>query len=156
MIAFGEEQETTRGFEIERTPARAERADHDGARRIERLLGRPQTFLAFGGADENETAGIEPELREPGWVRSAILGEHTLLARPDHAGLTCPAGREAQTEAQSSCLRARAGRTQLMQRLGGHCGGQCFKSPSPRGEWAGGGVKLGLRDIAPNRLSLGK
>lgn len=41
MVAFGEKQQTARGFEIERLAATGERADHDSARRGERLLCRP-------------------------------------------------------------------------------------------------------------------
>lgn len=128
MVALGEKQQAPRGFEIERLAARAERADHNGARRIEGLLGRPQTFLAASGADEDEAAWVEPKMREPGRVWRAILGEHAFLPGPDHARLPRPAGGKAQAEPQSSRLRAGPGRTQLVQRLGRHSGGDAGKT----------------------------
>lgn len=139
MIALGKEQETARGFEIERLAARSERADHDSARRIERLLGCPQTFLALCSAHEDETAGIEPELREPRRVRGAVFGEDALLACPNHPGLACPAGGEPQAKADGGRLRARPSRTQLMQGLARHGGGHAGKTGG-YGGWTGSHV----------------
>ena len=74
MIAFSEEQQTARGFEIERLAAAGERADHDGAWRSERLFCRPQAFFAFRRAHEDEMAGIEPELDEAWRIRRTVFG----------------------------------------------------------------------------------
>lgn len=100
----------------------AERADDGGARCSKRLLGRPQAFLPLGGAHEDQTIRIKPELKQSRRVWRAILGEHALFARPNHAGLPGPAGGKGQTEAQSRRFRAWTGRTQLMQRLARHNG----------------------------------
>jgi hypothetical protein len=126
-IALGEEQQTPRGFEIERTAALAKRANDDGAGRRQRLLGRPQTLLALGGADEDETGRIETEIGEPWGVRCAVLGEDALFACPDYAGSPCPAGGEAQADAKGRSFRSRPRRTQLMQRLADHGGGHVGK-----------------------------
>ena len=128
MIAFGKEQQTARGFEIERLAAAGERADDDSARRGERLFGRPQAFLALGRADEDEACGIEAELGKAGRVRRAVLGKDAVLTGPDHPGLLGPAGGKAQAEAQNGGFRARASWTQLVQRLAGHSGSQGGKT----------------------------
>ena len=88
MVAFGEEQETTRGFEVERLAAAGERADHHRTLRGESLLSSPQTLLTLGGADEDKAAGIEPKLQEPRWVWRSVLREHALLAGPNDARLS--------------------------------------------------------------------
>lgn len=120
MIPFGEEKQTACGFEIECFATARECADHDSARRGERLLCCPQAFLAPGRADENEAAGVEPELGKAWRVRRAVLSKHAVFPSPDHASLPCPAGCETQAEPQSRCFRPGACRTQFMQRLAGH------------------------------------
>jgi len=118
VVAFGEEQQAARRFEFEKAPARAERADHHGARRCQRLLGRPQAFFPFAGADQDKTLRIEPELQEAWRVWRTVFGEHAFLADPEHAAR--PAGGEPEAEAQRGRFRPRPGRDQFVQRLGGH------------------------------------
>ena len=122
MIAFGEEQQAACGFEIERFAAASERTDYKSAGRGERLFCGPQTFLALGRANKNETTGIEPKLEEARRVWGAILGEHAILSCPDDPRLHGPTGGKAKAEAQSRRFPARPGWTQLVQRLASHSG----------------------------------
>lgn len=84
MIAFGKEQETARGFEIERLAAPAQRADHDGAGCGERLFRRPHHLLALSGADNDQALKVQTELGEPRRIRRALFGEDAFLSGPEH------------------------------------------------------------------------
>lgn len=85
-IAFGEQQQTTAGLEIERFATRAKRADDDSARRDEPLLSRPERFFAFFGADYDQPTEIQAVLRKSHRVRRAFLGESGFLASPEERG----------------------------------------------------------------------
>lgn len=122
MVAFSEKQQTPRRFEIKRTPARAERTKHDGARRRERLLSRPQRFFALSGAYNDQPLGIEAELGEPRRIRRALFGKHLLFTNPEKPCRAHPAC--SQTEANAQCGRLRPGpaRAKFVQRLTRHSG----------------------------------
>jgi hypothetical protein len=121
MIAFSDQQQTPRRLEIERLAARSERADYHRTVRGERLLRRPQGFLALAGADDDELAWVQTELNEPWRIGRALLGEHAFLSCPKH--LAGPTRRQSEREPNGCSLGARTSRTKLMQRLTSHARG---------------------------------
>ncbi len=135
MIALGKEQQTARGFEIERLAASAERTDHHSARCRERLFRRPHHFLALGGADYDQPLKVQAELREARRIRRALFGEDAFLPGPEN--LPAPGRGQAETKPDGSRLRAWPCRAKLMQRLSGHSGGSGLKSAfrGGKGDW---------------------
>jgi hypothetical protein len=92
VVAFGEEQQTPAGFEIEWFAARSQSADDDCACSGERLFGSPERVLTLLGADHDELIERETVLRETAGIRRAFFGERSLLPSPEHPGRSRPGG----------------------------------------------------------------
>lgn len=93
---------------------RGERTNHHRTGNTKRLLGGPQRVIALVGARHDQRGKIEPELRKPGRIRRALLGEGALLASPNNSSRTGPLRRQRQRQAQRRRLRAWRSRTQFM------------------------------------------
>ena len=84
-VAFGEEQQTAAGFEVERFALSAERADHDRACCRERLFGSPERVFSLSRARDDQTIKRQAVLCEADRVRRALFGECSIFAGPEDA-----------------------------------------------------------------------
>lgn len=123
-MAFRDQQQAPRGLEVERAPARSQRANHHAAGKAQALLGGPERIVARLGGNHDQPRQVEPERSKPRRVRRAGFGEHAVFASPDDPRRPRPLHRKRESKAKCGRLVPWRGRAQFVQRLGGHNGEQ--------------------------------
>lgn len=95
-------------------------AHHRGARRIERLLRRPERFLTSAYANAQDCRDIQAQGGEAARRTDALLAAPGAGGDQHQAGWTGPAGRVRQRKTQSRRAITRPGRRDFMQGRHGH------------------------------------